>query len=128
MLTKEKIAKNSILKGFPKNEYWITAGSGLVMHGVKPHTRDIDLGCSTMLADLLIQQGAKWKLLEDGIRRRIDVSDNIEMFENWHVDDIVEIDGLSVASLKSIRKQKVELNREKDWADISLIDEVINKS
>ena len=127
MFTKDDIAKNPILKTYPKNEYWITAGSGLVMHGVKTHTRDIDLGCSAMLADLLIKQGAKWKLLEDGTRRLIDVAGDIEIFENWHVDSIVEIDGLSVASLESIRKQKVELNRAKDWDDIALIDEAIQK-
>jgi len=128
MFTKEDIVKNPILRNYPKNEYWITAGSGLVMHGVKTYTRDIDLGCSTMLADLLIQQGAKWELLENGARRLIDVASDIEMFENWNVDNIVEINGLSVASLESIRKQKIALNRPKDWDDIALIDEVIGKS
>ena len=127
MFTKEDIAKHPILKTFPKNEYWITAGSGLVMHNIRLQTRDIDVGCSTMLADLLIQQGANWQLMKDGTRR-VEATDEIELFENWHVDSIVEIDGLCVASLESIRKQKVELNREKDWIDIALIDEVISKS
>ena len=127
MFTKKDIVKHPILKTYPKNEYWITAGSGLVMHGVKPQTRDIDLGCSTMLADLLIQQGAAWHLMDDGTRR-IEAAGDLELFENWHVDNIIEIDGLCVASLESIRKQKVELNRPKDWDDIALIDEVINKS
>ena len=126
MLTKKDIANHPMLKTYPKNEYWITAGSGLVMHGIKSQTRDIDLGCSTKLADLLIQQGAKWHLMDNGTRR-IEANGGLELFENWHVDSIVEIDGLCVASLESIRKQKVELNREKDWADIALIDEVIGK-
>ncbi|MDT8715351.1 hypothetical protein IAI10_01505 [Clostridium sp. 19966] len=49
MLYKEDIIK--ILKDvdLPLNEYWITSGAGLVIHGVKETTRDIDLGCTTNL-------------------------------------------------------------------------------
>ena len=83
------------------------------------------LSCSTLLADQLIQKGAKWEFLADDTRK-IEVDSAIEAFENWHVDSIIEIDGLCVASLGSIRKQKVNLNREKDWVDIRLIDEFMD--
>jgi hypothetical protein len=92
------------------------------MHDIKFETRDIDVGCSTKLADWLIQNGAMWRLLENG-NRKIDVDSDIEFFENWFVDEIIEIAGICVASVESIRKQKIALNREKDWEDIRLIDE-----
>lgn len=121
LLDKRKIIDKLNIKKYPKSEYWVTASAGLVMHGIKPETRDIDMGCSTLLADLLIQKGAKWSCLEDGTRK-IEIDGSIEIFENWFVDEIVIIDGVCVASLESIRKQKIILNREKDWHDIALID------
>jgi hypothetical protein len=54
------------------------------------------------------------------------INDTIELLENWFVDKIVIIDGLPVGSLESIKKQKLELGREKDIKDIRLIDEYIN--
>ena len=125
LLTKQNIIDKLKTESYPQNEYWVTAGAGLVMHGVKAETRDIDMGCSPSLADLLIQKGAKWSCLSDGTRR-IEANNGIELFENWSVDNIVEIDGICVASLESIRKQKVKLNRVKDWGDIALIDKFIN--
>jgi len=121
LLTKLEIVNILKTKMYPINEYWVTAGAGLVMHGVRPVTSDIDMGCSTWLVNLLIENGAKWSYLEDG-NRRVKPSANIELFENWNADYIEIIDGIPVASLQSIRKQKVELNRKKDWVDIVLID------
>jgi hypothetical protein len=72
------------------------------------------------LADLLIKNGANWQIFAGGARRIED--GEIELFENWAVDFIVEIDGICVASLACIRKQKAELGRQKDWEDIELID------
>ena len=117
----EEILKKVKFYSYPKNEYWVTAGAGLVLHGVKYETADIDMGCTTMLADMTIQNGAKWSFLDDG-NRIINVADDIDLFENWFVDNIIEIDGICVASLESIRRQKIKLNRSKDWDDIALID------
>ena len=124
LLTKQNIIDRLKAESYPQKEYWVTAGAGLVMHGVKSETRDIDMGCSSLLADLLIQRGAKCSYLNDGTRK-IEVNSEIELFENWRVDNIVEIDGICVASLESIRKQKVGLNRAKDWEDIALIDKLM---
>ena len=125
LLNKQDIINKLKTKQYPENEYWIVAGAGLVMHGVKSETRDIDIGCSTFLADLLIKNGAAWQTCKDGSRKII-VNSDIELFEDWFVDVVVEIDGFCVASLECIRKQKVELNRPKDWDDIKLIDKFIN--
>lgn len=31
---------------FPEKEYWVVAGGAMVLHGFRPLTHDIDLGCS----------------------------------------------------------------------------------
>ena len=41
---------------FSHKEYWVVAGGAMVLHGFRPQTQDIDLGCSTLLADELEQQ------------------------------------------------------------------------
>lgn len=120
MLNKNDIVRIMNEFGLPKENYWIVTGAGLVMHGVKSQTKDIDLGCTTKLCDSLIYRGYDAQVLEDGLRL-IKIGDNIEIFENWFVDSIVELDGLPVATLESIKKQKIELGREKDLKDIDLI-------
>ena len=47
------------LKAFPydRNEYWIVAGSAMVIYGIRDETGDIDLGCSARMADLLESDG-----------------------------------------------------------------------
>ncbi len=124
MLGKEDIIK--ILKNMelPLNEYWITAGAGLVIHGVKETTRDIDLGCTTHLVELVLKKGCKY-IVEKDNTRIVQINDTIEILENWFVDEIVVIDGLPVGSLESIKKQKVQLEREKDIKDIKIIDDYI---
>lgn len=125
MLGKEDIVK--ILKNMelPLSEYWITSGAGLVIHGVKETTNDIDLGCTTNLVELFLKKGCKYKVEKDN-SRIIQINDTIEILENWFVDEIVIIDGLPVGSLESIKKQKAQLGREKDIKDIKLIDDYIN--
>lgn len=124
MLGKEDIIK--ILKNMelPLNEYWITAGAGLVIHGVKETTNDIDLGCTTHLVELFLKKGCKY-IVEKDNTRIVQINDTIEILENWFVDEIVIIDGLPVGSLESIKKQKAQLGREKDIKDIKIIDDYI---
>ncbi len=124
MLNKENIIK--ILKdiNLPLSQYWITSGAGLVIHGVKKNTNDIDLGGTTNLVEYFIKKSCKYRETEDNLRI-VQIDDKIELLENWFVDEIEFIDGLPVGSLESIRKQKAELGREKDIKDIILIDEYI---
>lgn len=124
MLGKEDIVK--ILKNMelPLSEYWITSGAGLVIHGVKETTNDIDLGCTTNLVELFLKKACKYTVEKDN-SRIVQINDTIEILENWFVDEIVIIDGLPVGSLESIKKQKAQLGREKDIRDIKLIDDYI---
>ena len=108
----------------PLSEYWITSGAGLVILGVKECTNDIDLGCTSNLADYFLKKGCKYRVAKDN-SKIVDINDKIEVLENWFVDEINFIYGLPVASLESIKKQKEELGREKDIRDIRLIDEYV---
>lgn len=124
MLYKEDIVK--ILKdmNLPEKEYWISSGSALVIHGVRDTTGDIDLGCTASLFEDFLNKGCTYRVSMNDIRIA-QIDDTVEILENWFVDEIVYIDGLPVASLESIKKQKAELGREKDIRDIRLIDEYI---
>ncbi|MEG0773880.1 hypothetical protein [Clostridium sp.] len=124
MLHKKDIIKILRDMNLPLGEYWITSGAALVIHGVKETTRDIDLGCTTNLVEQYLRKGCKYIVADDDTKI-VEVSDKIEMLENWFVDEIEFIDGLPVGSLESIKKQKSELGREKDINDIKLIDEYI---
>jgi hypothetical protein len=127
MLYKEDIIRILEKMDLPINEYWITSGAALVIHGVKESTNDIDLGCTTNLFEQFLKKECKWRV-GNGNLRIVEINDTIEMLENWFVDEIVFIDGLPVGSLESIKKQKFELGREKDLKDIKLIDEYIRAS
>lgn len=124
MINKEDIIKIVKELNLPKNEYWITSGAGLVMHNVKKGTNDVDLGCTKDLFEQLIKKGYNYKIIEDNLRI-MTISDVVEVIENWFVDEIIILDGMPVATLESIRKQKLQLGREKDFRDIELIDEFV---
>ncbi|MFL0248684.1 hypothetical protein [Candidatus Clostridium stratigraminis] len=59
MLNKVDIVKIIKDMKLPLSEYWITSGAGLVLHGVKETTRDIDLGCTTYLVERYLRKGEK---------------------------------------------------------------------
>lgn len=127
MLNKDRIIKIIKDMNLPLNEYWITSGAGLVIHGVKDSTNDIDLGCTSNLMESFLEKGYTCRLGKDN-SRIMEINNSIELIENWLVDTIEFIDELPVADLESIRKQKVELGREKDVIDIKKIDEYIKNS
>ncbi|GAA0123327.1 MAG: hypothetical protein KID00_03275 [Clostridium argentinense] len=126
MLKKEDIKTALEDLNFPKEHYWVLAGASLVMHGVKGETRDIDLGCSKFLFEQLIKEGHRPIVLNNS-SRFIRVNEEVEIFEEWNVDNIELINDLPVGSLESIRKHKIELGREKDLKDIQLIDKFLKK-
>ncbi|MDD7794130.1 hypothetical protein [Clostridium sp. 'White wine YQ'] len=126
MLIKEDIIRMMKEVDLPLGEYWISSGAGLVLHGIKEKTNDIDLGCTPKLFEILINKGYKFKTLLDK-RRVIEVNESIEVIENWFVDEVEIVNELSVATIESIRKQKFKLGREKDFRDIKLIDDYLNE-
>ncbi len=106
---------------FSKEEYWVVAGGAMVLHGFRLQTQDIDLGCSTSLADRLEQQGYAVTYCEDGTRKIL-YSEDVEIFENW-IEGTVEImNGVPVVCVEGLIRMKKKLGREKDLADIVLIE------
>ena len=106
---------------FPVTEYWVVAGGAMVLHGFRAETRDIDLGCSTPLADQLERQGCAVSRLADGTRK-IAYSEHIELFENWIEGTVETVSGIPVVSVDGLIEMKRKLGREKDLADIALIE------
>ena len=41
------------LKDFPysRDEYWVITGSAMVLYGIREQTHDIDMGCTSAMAD-----------------------------------------------------------------------------
>jgi hypothetical protein len=124
MLNKDSIIKIINDIKLPLNEYWITSGSALVMHGVKETATDIDLGCTNNLWEHLLQRGYTYRVEKDN-SKIMEVNEYVEIIKEYFVDEIEFIGGLPTGSLESIKKQKGKLGREKDISDIKLIDEYI---
>ena len=79
------------------------------------------MGCSTSLADRLEQQGYAVTYCEDGTRKIL-YSEDVEIFENW-IEGTVEImNGVPVVCVEGLIRMKKKLGREKDLADIVLIE------
>jgi hypothetical protein len=107
----------------PKDQYCVMTGAALVLHGVKETTRDIDIGCSDHLFDLLLQQGHKLQQIKN--YEGLIIDNCIEVFRNWQAEKIVYIGGIPVADIYCIIKYKQNLAREKDLKDIKLIYEYL---
>lgn len=118
MLNKEKIIEILDKLDFSTEEYYVGAGSALVMHGIKETTKDIDLGVSNALWNMYLNKGFIPNIDNKNL---MEISEHIEFIKNWHADDILIINNLPVVSLHSLIKQKEILGRDKDFKDIELI-------
>ena len=123
MFDKQSLPQRLKELSFPEKEYWVVAGGAMVLHGFRPQTHDIDLGCSTLLADKLEQQGYSVSHCEDGTRKIV-YSEEIEIFENWIEGNVEIINGVPVVSVDGLIQMKKKLGRDKDLADIALIEKV----
>jgi len=125
-MKKFEILERLKLLNYASSEYWVVAGSAMVLHGIRETTNDIDLGCTKALADALESSGCKTVVMDDGTRK-IKVAEDVEIFENWLFDDVVIIEGIPVISLKGLLEMKKRLGRAKDIEDIELIKEALLK-
>lgn len=126
MLNRQEIVGLLRETALDKTAYWVTSGAAMVLYGLRDRTRDIDLGCTTSMADRLEQKGYPVEILQDG-SRKIAFSGRIELFENWLEGGIVLLEGLPVVSLEGLLRMKEALGREKDLEDIRLIKEQLSK-
>ncbi len=121
MFDKQSLLRRLGELAFPEGEYWVVAGGAMVLYGFRPQTHDIDLGCTPRLADELERQGRRVSRGADG-RRKIAYSDDVELFENWLEGEVETVDGVPVVSVDGLVRMKKKLGREKDLADIALIE------
>ena len=111
---------------FDKSEYWVITGGAMVLYGLRPRTHDIDLGCTTKLADELEAAGYPVKRKEDG-SRHITFNEDVELLENWLFDKVETVEGFPVISMQGLLELKRSLGREKDLRDIALIEAAMEK-
>ena len=116
------------LNTFPysKDKYWVITGSAMVLYGIREMTHDIDMGCTSRMADQLEKDGYVYTLTESGNRKFV-IGEDIEIFENWKFGSIERIEGIPVLSLEGLIEMKQSLGREKDYRDITLIKEFMEK-
>ena len=117
------------LKTFPygSHDYWIITGSAMVLYDIKEQTSDIDMGCTSAMADRLEQAGYAYKITESG-NRHFQYDAHTEIFENWLNDTVTEVEGIPVITLQGLLEMKQELGREKDEKDIRLILDMMGKN
>lgn len=124
MRKSDVLAKLNTLSYNPE-EYWVVAGAAMVLYGLREETYDVDLGCTSAMADRLETEGFPCQRTADG-NRRFKVDEETEIFENWLYDTVVMPDGIPVISLEGLVTMKRLLGREKDLRDIRLIEEYGN--
>ena len=112
--------------GFSTDECWAQTGAAMVMYGMRERTHDIDMGCTSALAERVAASGVPYKTFDDG-RKMFLIGDDVELSENWQGGTVTVIDGVPVVSPEDIIRCKETLNREKDHRDIAIIREWISK-
>lgn len=121
MFDKQSLLQRLKELSFSEAEYWVVAGGAMVLHSFRSQTHDIDLGCSTLLADKLEQQGYIISRCDDGTRKIL-YSEDVEIFENWIEGEVEIISGVPVVSIDGLVQMKRKLGRKKDLEDIALIE------
>lgn len=120
MLDKKQIIARLEELHLDDTKYWLITGGAMVLYGLREQTSDIDLGCTSDLADLLQQEGFPVERMPDGTRKIV-VAEDVEIFENWLEDKIERFEGVPVISIQGLIEMKRALGREKDFRDTQLI-------
>ena len=69
MLDKKQIIARLEELHLDDTKYWLITGGAMVLYGLREQTSDIDLGCTSDLADLLQQEGFPVERMPDGTRK-----------------------------------------------------------
>ena len=120
MLDKKQIIARLEELHLDDTKYWVITGGAMVLYGLREQTSDIDLGCTSDLADLLQQEGFPVERMPDGTRKIV-VAEDVEIFENWLEDKVARFEGGPVISIQGLIEMKRALGREKDFRDTQLI-------
>ncbi len=124
-MTKAEILQKLHDLSWPIQDYWVVAGGAMVLYGLRPETRDLDLGGTTARADALEAAGVPYRPMDDGSSRWFTLGRDVEVFEKWLYDRGALVEGVPVVSLQGLRQMKTALGREKDRRDVALIDALL---
>ena len=105
--------------------YVVTAGGSLLLHGIREETQDIDLACTASLAQKLIDDGFPQSVRYG--KRRIEIAEDFEVYEETSLPDFVLIDGIPAMTLDEVIAMKKRMGRDKDLRDLELIEKFLNK-
>ena len=119
-MKKEEILTRLRALPWDPKDYWVVTGGAMVLYGLRERTHDVDLGCTSGLADALEAAGVPCEVQSDGTRH-FQPADDLEVYENWLCDKAISMDGVPVISLPGLLEMKQRLGREKDRRDIQLI-------
>ena len=124
-MNKQEILNSLSAFPYDRNDFWVITGAAMVLYAIREQTADIDLGCSSRVADLLEEGGYLFCRMENG-KRWFKYGEHTELFEGWLRDTIETINGFHVISIKGLLEMKQELGRDKDKKDIELIKAFLN--
>lgn len=120
----------------PLGEYLVIGSGAMAVRGIR-EAKDIDLLVSHNLYTKLIDDGWDEREVHPGYKviekDRIEASPDIITLENYQPDTIAlmreaeTIEGVPFMSLEELKKFKQALGRDKDKADILLIDAYLAK-
>ena len=126
-MNKQEVTARFKELGFSAEDCWVQTGAAMLMHGLREQTHDIDMGCTTELANKIAESGAPYELLPDG-RKKFVIGGDVEVSENWERGTVTVIDGVPVVSLKDVIRCKKRLGREKDLIDIERIEKHLSEN
>lgn len=119
-MNRQEIIKTLKESDLNLKELWFGFGGGLVMHGLKENTKDIDAQISSSYFQELVDKGHEWKEAPMG-GRMIVYSETVDLFETFEKTETTEIEGIQVETLETIIKRKLQRGREKDLKDVEMI-------
>lgn len=130
-LRRNRLIRQVLDLGMPPGDFALAGSAPLYAHGLRSRLRDVDV----------VARGAAWKIAQtfgkpveapSGIGHVVRIGDGeIEIFDRWVapkwpigklIDGAEVIDGIRVVSLRDSLAWKRYLNREKDAADIRLLE------
>lgn len=105
--------------GLEPEQFVLGAGGALVMHGIRQHTRDMDMGVDVEVYQELLDSGEHpTRLYDDCVI--IEWNDVLDLHP-LTTGETVMIDGVCCYSLARVFVQKLALGRDKDQADITAL-------
>lgn len=125
-MNKKDIIKTIKDYNLDKEEIIIIGGASLVMHDVICDTKDLDIWCSTIYCNYLLENyNCQLERINEFGKNAYIIEDIINFGESFKPNDIDIIDGIKVSSLKDTYLLKKFLNREKDKYVISILEKLI---